>query len=299
MKEEKNKQYWFYIDSYVHISVKKDWILFYNPYNGEILEYRDTPEITRLIKKLLRPRNLRVVRLSETDLERPVIRELVESVRKYFLGDLIDVIHSQGKPAQMPPMAKIQKDVDHLKEDSMRSVGEDMMDYLSDLWLYVNDRCHRGCDVCEHAFRQFGFCTARQQGNRELSLASIHRLFDEMQSTSSVNLHILGGNILEHSQLDRLLEILEPHGAKYFYLHYLNVAGREEKLRQLSKYGGRLKVPVTFPVDQKQMEKALESISGAGIEFTLLFALRSVEEFQQADEFGSGFPPENVAFHPL
>ena len=145
MKKDKGKKYWLYIDSYIHISVKKELVLFYNPYTGKMLEYNNEPVILRLVKRLLRPSNLQTILLTDRELGCPVIRDFIESIREYFLGDVIDARHSRGKPVQMPPMLKISKDVKILKKDPQRTIGEDILEYLSDVWLYINDCCHQDC----------------------------------------------------------------------------------------------------------------------------------------------------------
>jgi len=83
----------------------------YNPYTGGILEYHGNIALLRLIKKLLSLKNLRVIRLKQSEVNNPMVKELIEDVRKHFMGDLINVVDSKGKPMQMPPIVKIQRDV--------------------------------------------------------------------------------------------------------------------------------------------------------------------------------------------
>ena len=173
------KKYWFYIDSYVHVSIKKDTILMYNPYTGKILERSAVSEIVKLVKRLKNPRNLQVILLSETDLKNDVVRGFVGEVRDNFMGDIIDIQYSKAKPIQMMSMVKIQQDVKYLKWESQRSVGKNVMEYLSGLTLYVNDICNKGCDICKNAFYQFMCCTANEKRNQELDIEVLRGFFEE------------------------------------------------------------------------------------------------------------------------
>ncbi|NIR10844.1 MAG: hypothetical protein GTN82_35950, partial [Candidatus Aminicenantes bacterium] len=202
-------QYWFYIDPYVHISLKGEAILFYNTYTGKIQEYIRNSLVLRLVKRLLSSRNLRVIPLKKSDLANPLIREFVDNVKEYFMGDLIDASYSEGKPIQMPPIVKIQKDVKYLKAESVRSVGEGIMHYLSEIFLYVNDSCYQNCSICDIAYKQLPFCTARKKRNLELNLQHLEKFFEEIMSSTPVTLNILGGDIFKYSGLKKLVRLIE------------------------------------------------------------------------------------------
>jgi pseudo-rSAM protein len=298
MGGDKEKKYWFYIESYIHISVKKDRVLFYNPYTGKMLEYANNPEIMGLVRRLMRPGNLQAVLLMESELKRPSIGEFIEAVREYFIGDMIHVSHSRGKPVNMPPILKIQEDVGLLKKDPLRTLGEGILEYLTDIWIYINNRCSLECRVCPDAFRQFPFCTAVKGVNRELDIALVQNFLKDVQHIDHLNIHILGGDITAYPQLDRLLQTLEVHSLKHFYIHYMNAAENTDWLRRITAHGGELKIPATFPLETGKMEKLLETIAEAGIRFTLIFAIRSVEEFDMADELSGKLQPGTVEFHP-
>lgn len=290
-------RYWFYIESYVHISIKREHLLFYNPYTGKIIEYTAKPEILKLAKRLQSPVNLQVIPLKEMELNRPEIREFVNTMRKYFLGDIIDTAHSEGRPVQMPPIVKIQKDVKYLKEDKLRSIGEDIMDYLSDIWIYINDRCSQDCAICTQGYRQFPCCTSTKRGNHELDIERLRDFFEEVKNCS-LNINILGGNIFAYSQLDHLLRLLISHQhRKVFYLHYLNVVVNSSQLKRLVGCRGLVKIPVTFPVNEEKLKMALEMSAEVGLKTALHFVIRDEGEFEKADALASVLPIENPEFN--
>lgn len=300
------KEYWFYIDTYVHVAVKKDAVLFYNSYTGKILEYSGSPEISALIKRLLAPKNLRVVRLKAKDLGDPVTRSFVDKIREYYMGDLLDVSFSGGKPIQAPPIVKVQKDVKFLKGEAGRSVGEDMMKYLSTVSLYITDRCNQACDICTGAFRQFPCCTAGKKLKHDLTPADIKGVADEIENRALNSLDILGGDIFMHPELETVLEIINGIQApKTYHLHYLNAAAHLSQLSLLAAphAGGstlnhsRLKIPVHFPVEEGPLKAVIDAVAGLGMDTVFCFIVRGAEDFEKAQAMIARFQIAESEFH--
>ena len=294
------KKYWFYIDSYVHISVKKDAALFYNSYSGKILEYEGEPKIMRLVKKLCLPENLRVIPLWESELNNPIIKAFVFNIRKNFMGDLLEASASKTKPAQLPPFVKINKDIDFLKRDKNRSVGEDIMDYLTDIYIYINVKCHRNCIICNLAYRQLPYCTSNQLRKHELAIDYLKILESETRSAPYLDYHILGGNILKYSMFDQALELIKSfNNQKFFYLHYLNLESSKECLQKIKKAGVILMILVNWPLDEKQLKFSLKTLFASGIDYKLTFIIRDEQDFQNADKIINGYKLKNFEFKAL
>ncbi|MCP4150460.1 MAG: TIGR04150 pseudo-rSAM protein [bacterium] len=294
------KQYWFYIDSFVHISVKKDALLFYNPYTGKFIEYYGKKKVSKLVKRLQAPRNLGVVLLKASELEDHEISEFVNTIREYFMGDLIDTEFSEGKPVQMPRVIKIQKDVKYLKKDDSRTVGEGVMDYLSEVSLYINDRCEQNCVSCSSAYRQFRICTANKKKNLSLDMNVLDRFFMEIKSCSLSNINILGGDIFAFPELDSLIERISAvnYGTATFFQHYLNIAGYKDELRRLKALESLCKLAVTFPVDENKLNAALDAVNDAGLETTPYFVIENETDIDKAETLVQKFTIGNFSFQP-
>ena len=56
------KKYWFYIESYVYISQKKDKVLLYNTLDGKLLEFNDK-ETLKIITRLKKSSNHQIINL--------------------------------------------------------------------------------------------------------------------------------------------------------------------------------------------------------------------------------------------
>lgn len=293
-------QYWFYIEPYVHIAIKKDGVLLYNSYTGKILEYYFTPLVLKLAKRLHVPRNLRVILLTESDLEQPAIREFIAEIRGYFMGDLIDTSHSAGKPIQMPPIVKIQKDVKYLKVDSSRSVGEDLMYYLSEVSLYLNDSCHQNCSICAGAYRQFSCCTKKMKRNLELNIDHLGNFLEEIKNISLVRMNILGGDICMYSNFEKLFnQINSLQTESTFYLHYKNAAVHKDRLKIMAASNSRLNIPITFPIDEEKLKIVLEIVNGTELKTNIMFIIQCKTDFEMAETSISKFKIEKPYFIPF
>lgn len=272
--------FWFYIDTYVHIAIKADKILLYNPYTGKSIEFSGKPELLRLIKRIKSPRNLWVVRLKERDLNIPEICRFVDLVKSNFMGDLIRSSFSKGKPIQMVPKVKIQQDVRFLKAGKIRSVGEDVMTHLSKITLTINAECNHSCAICNEAFRQFTCCTSAANGkNQELGIEQIRNIFNDI-TKRDLKILISGGNIFKYSALDQLVKFLNTvQSSKTFYIHYLNLGLNIDRISELDIRNSTLNILVTPPLDLKLFKAIIEASSLFAGEKRFDFIVQSNEEF--------------------
>lgn len=296
------QQYWFYLDNYVHVERLGERLLLYNSLTGEIREYADNPAVLGLIEKIQSPQNLLVVELGEKEFQDPEISAFVREVRNLFMGDLIEISRSTGKPVQLMPMIKLHRDADKMKTESFRSVGVDVMKYLDQMALYVNSGCTLGCGLCPAAYKQFLWCS-RENGEDELHIDKLRQMFDQLVGSDLCHVHILGGNILAYTGLPELVSMLVGHDLKStLYIHYLNLAAGHESLENLGltpDQKAQLKVLVTFPIDEARLKSAGQILENLSLPGTFAFALQSETEFSQAERLISALSFDTVSFHPF
>lgn len=294
-----NNRQWLILDNYVHLSCKGAEMLFYNPLNGTILEYAASESLGRLVRHLQSAKNLRVVPLTGADLSNPEISRFVGELRRHFMADLIDTGLSTGKPIQMAPYTKVQKDVELIKRDPLRSAGEAMMKYLGEVSLYINSACSLGCRVCASAYKQFLCCTAPGRG--EMEILSIKSLFQQIKAAPLSRLNILGGDIFAFSGLAELWAILDDHPRsleKVFYIHYLNLIQGEEKLALFPAAAASFKIIVTLPVQREPWQRVVELLRKNKVKGQFLFIIGSEAEVAEAEALIAPLPPDQYAFHP-
>jgi pseudo-rSAM protein len=299
-----NKNYWFYLDSFVHVSIKGRVVVLYNPYTGKLLEYKDREKCLKLVRRLMAPGNMWVIKLSENDLQDPDIDAFVTDVREYFMGDLLDVQYSSTKPMQMVPHVKIQKDVELISKEPERAVGEGIMSYLSEVFIYLNSSCTHRCRMCEYAYLQFPCCTARPDRNTELPLRLLETLLEACAYSTLNDINLLGGDLLQYSQWEHLTELLDTSPAKkLFWLHYLNTApklnGLERMLQIKNIKNSCVKMPVSFPLQTDKLKTTLEWMRCREIPVIPVLIIGDDSEFEQAEALLSTIWDGNVEYVPI
>ncbi|MCP4220258.1 MAG: TIGR04150 pseudo-rSAM protein [bacterium] len=281
----KKKNYWFTIETYVHIALKKDSLLLYNSLTGQALEYPGQGKILNLGKRLLSSKNLLVIKLGEKELSDPVIAGFVSDVRAGFMGDLIDVSYSNRKPVQMMPRVKVLKDIDKLKENSVRSVGEGVMDYLAEISLYITNLCGQNCGFCNSAYTQITCCTGGERKKRQLQLSRIINLIPNQAASSIDNINILGGDIFMYSELDGLVAFLNSLPVrKTYYAHYLHIINNVDKLELLSAEQSAIKILVPPATELSALKRTLEIIRNSSLTSKFVFILQGESEFERAEQ---------------
>ncbi len=298
MNKEK-MQYWLYIETYVHISLKRESILLYNTLSGKALEYSGNEKILNLVRNIKSPKNLQVYLVTEEMLNDPEIFQFINDVRRYFMGDLLDASYSKGKPVQMMPIIKIQKDVNYLKKQDNRSIGEDLAGNLDQIFLYLNNECLRNCDICSVGYKQFPCCTTGKGKKRELEIAKIKKLLEEASGCILSNLNILGGNIFRYSKFKELVGIINHFPArKVYFAHYFNIAKEAGRVKFLNPKSSLVKILVSSPVVPDPLKAARDILKSNRLESKFVFLIQSEEEFEKAEAIISVLSIEDYDYQP-
>jgi pseudo-rSAM protein len=303
-----NKKYWFYIDSFVHISMKHGDVLYYNTYSGKIAEFAAETNgdlVLKLTRRLASPKNLRVIRLTSRDLENPVISNFVHIIREHFMGDLIDADLSDTKPFQVAPTrAKVHFDVKKVVKDPDQSPGKVMMNNVSEITLYLNDTCPQQCEQCAGFYKQGIWCRrgASRSGHacgHHLDISLLKNFFHDIKGCNLNNINFTGGSVWLYPHLDELCHLLESVDFRVqFLIHYLNIDDNLEPLDQMKKNGFKIRLMANFPLAIDRFKKALEQLSGYGLNVQPVFFVQSDEEYSLVAEMLSGYPGESPVFLP-
>lgn len=134
--------YWFTIDPYVYIGVEKNRVLLYNTLDYSHIESNDI-EIISLFNKLIDRDSYGVCFLSCEDYNRPNIKEFVMNLRDKYMGDIIDINFSNGKPIQIAPYYNISIRDKSIYEKNNFSQNSDIEKTLCELDIYLE----KGLDV--------------------------------------------------------------------------------------------------------------------------------------------------------
>ena len=298
-----NSFYWLYLHPYVHVSIKKDRAILYNSLNARLLEYKGNPQILKLIKRLNSNKNLYVIRLLPKNVDRDISR-FIRELKRDFCGDLVESSFSTGKPAQFKPGLCLQKGVDLFltlsSRDKIRILKKDTLkDYLEVMHLYVNDRCHLDCRICQKAFKQFPYCfkTAQKQ---ELSVREIKGVLDSAKGSRLKKIDILGGNIFKHSEYFQLVDLLngKKNLVKEYFVHYLNIPGQKRCLEAQDNKSSRVKLLIDFPLKEDRLNEALTLLKQSAKDFVYQFVVEEEADVGKVEQVISENKIENFNLSP-
>lgn len=294
------KTYWFYIEPYVHLAANGASALVYNTLSGNLTEY-DKPVVVNLIKKLKSKKNLLVVELSADQLADPGISAFVKEMKSFYSGDLIDTSYSKGKPMQLMPQVKIQKDVTKSTGIDDSIVGEDIMEYLKEITLYINNSCQQNCSFCQDGYKQFLVCSKNSGPDKqELEIEKVKQFFKEAEGSSLFRINISGGNIFTYSKFAELVRFLNNMPkVKTYTVYYLNLPHRATELKSLKNDLSYVNIFVDFPVKERDLEKVVAMCAEPVLNYEFNFVIQKEEDIFAAQEISSRLKIENAAFKPF
>jgi pseudo-rSAM protein len=93
---------WFTIEPYVYVGLTDKCALLYNTLDRVTIE-SDKPEVIELLQESLQKENYGVILLPAKRLQNEIIYEFIIELRAKYMGDIIDVSLSKGKPIQLTP----------------------------------------------------------------------------------------------------------------------------------------------------------------------------------------------------
>jgi len=285
----KTKNYWLYLSPQVYCCIKNEHLLLYHTQTGAYVE-SDTKEIIALIQELHQKHNLGAVCIDEKQLSATPYQSFIAEFCEKEMGGLID--GAQEKPIQLMPVLNLQRDIEKLQKDRERFTGEDVLHYLLELNIYVNNTCNSQCPLCATCFRQTMCCTSNNE-QQHLSKETLQNVFTQIQHAPVGKLNILGGNILQYAHYAALETILQPFKERvYLWLHYLNVA-KAETLFSGFKYD----IPVTFPVNETEFSACLERLNSE--DATFHFFITGENDYNQAERLFNTYTIRNYRLHPI
>lgn len=287
-----DRTYWFGILPHVYYVKKGVRILLYNTQNGSYIVSSDT-DVIALAEEMHLKKNLGIIELTQCQLQQPTIARFVQESKEKNICKLQERMPNSPKPVQLMPVLNLQRDVEKLKQDKNRSVGEGIMDYLTDVTVILNEDCSNSCLGCGLYDKQFFHCS--KGGNcQELAAESVIQFLKTIRYAPIRRLSFTGGDIFSYRQWNELRNYLVENGiTPCLGVHYLNVIG--EKVDKLKDY--LLEIFVTFPMNEKLFLERLESLDGFAVKY--LFSVASEDDCSAAETTIQKYNIVNYEFRPF
>jgi len=293
------KNYWLYLEPYIHLSIKDNEILLYNTLSQKHLFYTKE-KIKKIIDELIIPENLFCIYFKGTDLCDPEIYEFVKNLRALFMGDIIDVSYSKSKPIQFVPKLNNQNNIEILKSDRNRSLGEQVMTYLNEITIQVNNKCDLSCTHCSQLYRQTLFCSKNNSCD-EIEIENIEKIVNELQGSGLQKINIVGGDVFLYNNYQKLIVLLnKSFFSCSIYVHIHNL------FKNINLLSGMVYIDLiefsilVNSIDYLQEIEAVHSrLTSLNIKHDFTFTIINEKEFKQIDEFISTNNFSNYNYIPI
>ena len=307
-KKVKSNSWWYFLERYIHVSIKSQDLLLYNTLTGKHLEYKNQAEVVRFVKRLQSAGKMQVIKLTRGYLDtRPAIARFVKATRKYYMADLVDTSYSEGKPIQMLPILNIQRDIKKLKADPQRSVGEELMKTLDEVTLYIHSRVtphlkNNYLYLFKKAYKQFIFNYTDDRLPEELDIRHIRQLAEEIFGSNLTYINIAGGDIFRYKRLKELLEILSQfHAVINFYIPFTDIIPNISAIQFLHtlNIACQLVVLIPFPIDHEAIECPVSALKKIGIPSRLEMVVQSDDHLEASEKLSEAFEMRNFSIRPF
>ena len=270
-----NKNYWLYIASHIYCSIKNKCALLYNTQTGAYLE-TDNDKIIDLLQSLHEKKNLGAISCEGQKLIETPFCEFITEFCTKEMGNLITVAQMPEKPIQLMPLLNLQHDIDKLQKGEVVKIGEEALENLIELNIYLNNACEQNCKYCPDYCRQFYCCHSNTEQNH-LEISVLQDILSQIRYGVVGKINILGGNIFSYPELLQLNDVLANFQEfTHFYIHYKNF----KKNNILDSF--YIELIVNFPVDNEIINQVL---SGVNMEKTTVhFIIEDEEQYAVTEQ---------------
>ncbi|MCL2651546.1 MAG: TIGR04150 pseudo-rSAM protein [Candidatus Azobacteroides sp.] len=287
---DKNKNYWLYIASYVYCSIKNQCALLYNTLTGTYLE-TDNCEIIDLLQSLHEKKNLGAICCEGKKLVETPYCEFITEFCTKEMGDLIDVAQLPIKPIQLMPILNLQYDIDKLQKGEILKIGEEILQNLLEINIYINNNCEQNCRYCSDYCRQIYCCKSSKEQNF-LEIPVLQDILSQIKYGVVNKINIMGGNIFSYPELIKLNSVFACFREfTHFYIHYKNF-----KKNDISD-SFFIELIVNFPIDNEVLNKVLSYINTE--KTTVHFIIENEEQYTITEQLCENFLLEKYQIIPF
>lgn len=255
--------YWFVIEPYVFIDIKNEHVLLYNTLDGATIEVTQE-KIIGLLREMLREENCGVILLTHEQYQQREITCFIHELREKFMGDIIDISLSNGKPVQVLPFYNYSKEQNLYKKNNFTPYKSEL-EKLFEVSLHID------------------------------AVTDISMLVNFLETLpKNLTLNIVG-NIEEVPGYDKLLSFLNHYPApKNILCSYKNVI----KLQPVFENNFSYQISVTFPIDMERWIYALNVLRSQTLPIEFVFDVSSENDVQRAESFVKQYQIDRYKLKP-
>ena len=128
--------YWFTIEPYVFMDIKNKHALLYNTLDGATIESTHD-DIIEILRETLQEENCGVALLTNEQYQQREVNRFICELREKFMGDVIEVSLSDGKPVQILPFYNYSKEQELYKKNNFSSY-KNILEKLFEISLHID-----------------------------------------------------------------------------------------------------------------------------------------------------------------
>jgi pseudo-rSAM protein len=295
MEMEKSFNYWLIIETYVHIRLSPRGVLFYNTLDSKVIE-SDNSRVLLIADRLLINKNGYCALIKEEDLKNKDISDFINDLKINFMGDLIPITNSKSAPIQLFPLLDIQNEISSTSLLSNPAIGKNVLNYLYELNIYLNGTCQNNCEACLDTYKQVT-CCRKTSVKKEFELDDIKRIINETKNSNLGKINILGGNILNYSQFDELIEIIAK--TRLSIVLNLHICNFEKKITTLQQSNITLNLIIDFNSKRDVLKSRISKSIDLKLKTTYIFILSSIKEVEIAESIIKEYKIKKFEFKPF
>lgn len=241
--------YWFTLEPYVYVNIANNSLLLYNTLDGAIIE-SDKIGVIELLKELLQKNNCGVILLTNERYQQKEINDFILELRKKYMGDVVNVNLSDGKPVQLLPFFNLSETQDLFKKHNFIS-DQKVLRYLSEISIYVDHRT---------------------------KITDLVPFLQSLPENLTIN---LGGNFEDVINFIELLSFLDQlPSSKNVICSYANVIPLQSIFENKFSYT----ILVQFPINIEQWNKSVQLLFSQTLPFEYVFEVSSEEDYRQMEQ---------------
>lgn len=246
---EKVSDYWFAIEPYVFIDIKNKHAFLYNTLDGVTIESTNE-KVIEILHKTLQEENCGVALLTDEQYQQKEVHCFIYEIREKFMGDVIDVSLSNGKPIQMLPFYNFSKEQELYKKNNFSSY-KNVLEKLFEISLHIDET------------------------------SNITKLIHFLATLPKNLTFNIIGNMGEVPNYSKLLSYLDQYSSpKNLLCSYKNVIALQPIFENNFSY----QISVTFPIDVERWNRAMEILLSQTLPAEFVFEVSSEDDVQQSKQ---------------
>lgn len=132
------KTYWFALHPHCFLWVKETEGLIYNTENHSQIKFANQGEVGEIAVQLTLPENLYCVKLTQEQIEREEVDRWLREVEIKDCGVLVEDNETNRRPLSLPPVLKVQDEVDYYRWEHKQGIDGNVLDNLHRLVFCFN-----------------------------------------------------------------------------------------------------------------------------------------------------------------